>query len=470
MLDFFIACGRAASAATGDGCYNWPVIKQIIWAFGYAIKYLYKFLDILDGKANGNVNIGLVIILFTIIVKFILLPMTIKQQKFTKMQQIMQPELTAIQEKYKGRQGDQYAAAAMQEETKAVYAKYGVSQTGGCLQSFIQLPIIIALYGALRKIPLLIDEVRAPLQKVIDTIGTGSQEVLAKVNGVSAALVSSSTVDGVTTYTAVSGDTPISMLYTLAQKGWDSIVEAFGGPTSALGGQAITEAHEKFVGMNSFLGWDISQTPWNLMKTGTFIGILALLIPLLSGFSQWLSFKLTQTASAKANAAANAATGMGASNRMMEFMMPLMSVYFGCVLSTSLGIYWVTSSVFQVVLQIFINKSFRKMDMDEFVAKSKAKAEAKAKKKRERNGVAGSTISSAANTSTKGLSVEQQAAQAQPRSTSIRDIANMNVSGYSVNKTAAPNSLAAKAGMVQTYNEDHKDSSDSASARKSYKK
>ena len=95
------------------------------------------------------------IIIFTLIIKFVMLPLTIKQQKFTKLNSVMQPELSAIQKKYQG-QRDQYSMQAMQAENKAVYAKYGVSQTGGCLQSFIAFPFLIAMYGALRNIPIAI--------------------------------------------------------------------------------------------------------------------------------------------------------------------------------------------------------------------------------------------------------------------------------------------------------------------------
>ena len=138
MFHFLMAAsGCAGSSAAGGGCYDWPVIKQIVIVFGWAIEYIYKFLDLI-----GIANIGLVIIIFTLVVKFILLPLTIKQQKFSKLTSIMQPEIKAIQKKYEGRR-DNFSMQAMQEETKAVYSKYGVSD-GGCLQTFIQMPVIIA--------------------------------------------------------------------------------------------------------------------------------------------------------------------------------------------------------------------------------------------------------------------------------------------------------------------------------------
>ena len=108
----------------------------------------------------GIENIGLCIILFTIVVKLLMLPLTIKQQKSSKLMAVMQPELQAIQKKYKGKENDQKAMMMMQTESKAVYEKYGTSMTGGCLPLLIQLPIILALYRVIYNIPAYVNTVR----------------------------------------------------------------------------------------------------------------------------------------------------------------------------------------------------------------------------------------------------------------------------------------------------------------------
>ena len=95
-------------------------------------------------NAIGLGNTFVAIIIFTLIVKLLMLPLTAKQQKMSKLQSIMQPEIQAINAKYKDKRGDQNAMMKMQEETKAVYAKYGVSQMGGCVQLIIQMPILMA--------------------------------------------------------------------------------------------------------------------------------------------------------------------------------------------------------------------------------------------------------------------------------------------------------------------------------------
>ena len=440
MINFLISACGGASAAAGNGCYDWPVIKQIVWLFSEALGYLYKFLDLI-----GIANIGLVIIIFTIIVKCIVLPLTIKQQKFTKLQSVMSPELTAIQKKYQGAK-DQYSMQAMQAETKAVYAKYGVSQTGGCLQSFISFPVLIALYGALRNIPTAIDKIADSLTPVANLIAGASDSVRETINTISQSLVSSD------------AETVIKTLYSLPTKSWSALQDAFSGADAA----AVGSYHDTFVHLNSFLGWDISQSPWNLMRAGG-IGIIAVIIPLLAGFSQWLSFKLTQTKQSAASTDQAAATG-----KMMGYIMPLFSVYICFTLNTGLGIYWCMSSFFQVVLQILINRHYRKIDMDKFIEENKQKAEEKAKKKREKGGVSGATISAAAGISTKNIN--SQAANAQPaRPMTIAEKANIKVDDTTTTKTAPPaNSLAAKAGLVAQYNDEHPE--DAVSSRKKYKK
>lgn len=108
----------------------------------------------------GIESIGLCIILFTIVIYMLLLPLTIKQQKFSRLQSKMNPELQAIQKKYKGKNQDQAAMMKMNEETQAVYQKYGVNPMGSCLQMVIQMPILFALYRVIWNIPAYVTSVK----------------------------------------------------------------------------------------------------------------------------------------------------------------------------------------------------------------------------------------------------------------------------------------------------------------------
>ena len=114
---------------------------------GWIMELLFRFTGMF-----GIMNIGLCIILFTLVIKLVLFPLTIKQQKSSKLMAVMQPEINAIQQKYKGKT-DQQSMMLQQQEMKAVYEKYGTSMTGGCVQLLIQMPILFALYRVIINIP-----------------------------------------------------------------------------------------------------------------------------------------------------------------------------------------------------------------------------------------------------------------------------------------------------------------------------
>ena len=436
MINYFLACA-SNSVGAGGGCYDWPVIKQIIMLFGYVIEYIFKFISWV-----GIPNIGLTIILLTIVIKCVLLPLTIKQQRFTKLSSYAQPELRAIQAKYQGKR-DSYSVQAMQAETKAVYAKYGISQTTGCIQSFIQFPILIALYGAIRNLPLYIEAIRVNFENIISTIGS------TDITSVSNTFAK---------WADFSMDDKIVSLYSLPTSSWKNLFELFSGNELA----AIQTNYDNIHMMNSFLGLDLGETPWAMITSGA---VLAILLPLLSGLFQWLSIKLAQASGQAADDA------MGNSMKTMNLMMPLISVFFCFTLPSAVGLYWTISSLFQVILQVIINKRYHKIDMDEFVKQNMEKAELKAKKKQENSkgknsSAKGSALSRVANTNTKNI-------QSQPPAT-LKDKANINVNSAS-KKTSDPppaNSLAAKAGLVKKYNEEQgiNTNNESGSSRKKYKK
>lgn len=127
---------------------NTFIIGDVAKILGWIMDVLFNFLN----SVFGIQNIGLCIILFTVIIYLLMLPLTIKQQKFSKLSAKMNPEIQEIQKKYKNKK-DNTSMMAMNEETQAVYAKYGVSATGSCLQMLIQLPILFALYRVIMNVP-----------------------------------------------------------------------------------------------------------------------------------------------------------------------------------------------------------------------------------------------------------------------------------------------------------------------------
>ena len=102
-------------------CANMPVIKQIADLLGFIMNGIYFLFDKI-----GIANIGLCIIIFTIVVRLLMIPMSIKQQKTMKLTSLINPEIQAIQKKYKNKR-DNDSMMAMNAETRAVYEKYGTS-------------------------------------------------------------------------------------------------------------------------------------------------------------------------------------------------------------------------------------------------------------------------------------------------------------------------------------------------------
>ena len=154
------------------------IIGPVASLLGYIMNGIFWLLENI-----GIPNIGLSIILFTIVIYMLLMPMTIKQQKFSKLQAIMQPEINKIQKKYKGKNNDQAAMMKMNEETQAVYEKYGVSPMGSCLQLIIQMPILFALYRVIWIIPAYVTSVKnafMPLAQELMNL-SGVEEFMAEI-------------------------------------------------------------------------------------------------------------------------------------------------------------------------------------------------------------------------------------------------------------------------------------------------
>ena len=124
-----------------------PIIGWIATLLGYVMEFIFYCLNFI-----GIQNIGLCIIIFTIIVRLLMLPLTIKQQKFAKISQVMQPEINKIQRKYRNKT-DQASMMKQQEEIQQVYDKYGTSMMGGCLPMLIQMPLLFALYPVIAYFP-----------------------------------------------------------------------------------------------------------------------------------------------------------------------------------------------------------------------------------------------------------------------------------------------------------------------------
>lgn len=143
---------------------NWPIVGQICWVLGKVMNFIYTILDSVLPSDNGLVGIS--IIIYTIFVYTCMIPMTINQQKTTKMQAVINPEIQAIQKKYKNKR-DQSSQLKMQEEMQQVYDKYGTSMMGGCLPLLIQMPFLFALYPVIYNIQAYVPQITEEANKFL---------------------------------------------------------------------------------------------------------------------------------------------------------------------------------------------------------------------------------------------------------------------------------------------------------------
>lgn len=383
----------------------------------------------------GVTNIGLSIILFTLIVKLLMFPLTLKQQKFSKISSIMQPELQAIQKKYKGK-NDQESMMRMNDETKAVYAKYGTSPTGGCLQLFIQLPILYALFRVINNIPAYVGSVKEVFLNIVNPL-MQQEGYLDVISGFASQHAMSN-------FDFTQSNYVIDLLYKFTGSEWQQLEEAF--PALSV---TISENSAKIAQMNTFLGLDLASAPGFALTP-------ALIIPILAGLSQWLSAKTMQTnQSEEANPSTEEENPMMQSMKMMTTTMPLISAFFCISMPCALGVYWIATSVFQIIQQLGINYYFNHTDMEKLIAKNVERAN----KKRAKKGLPPQKLSNAATVNARNLNKAQdklaKAEELKKKQQNLEEkYQKMQEATEYYNKgLAKPGSLSAKANMVQQYNE-----------------
>lgn len=425
--------------------YPGSILGPIAKLLGMLMDWIYSGISDITGGRVESVVLSIVII--TIIIYMCLLPLTIKQQKFSKLSQKMQPEMQAIQAKYKDKK-DQASMMAMQEETQLLYQKYGISPMGSCVQMLIQMPILFALYRVFYNIPAYLSGVKGSFTGLVDSIQqtSGYQDTLVSLmekynvvtsSGLNASNAASKLADA-------SGDTLsnyiIDILYKLPSKGWDALMDGkfFDGIQSA-----VEKTHDALLHFNYFLGLNISDTPWYIIKSNftdkpdkwlLFI-ILALLIPVLSYLTQMINIKLMPQAT-------NGNDQMANQMKMMNLMMPLMSLFICFTVPVGLGIYWICSALVRGIQQFFVNRHIENLDLEAVMAKN----EEKAKKKREKMGLSEDYIKKAAQIKTKSIDSKANVSTSAETEEKLAKAAE-----YKANAKAG--SLASKANMVKEFNE-----------------
>jgi len=399
----------------------------------------------------GLSNIGLSIILFTFIVYMLMIPLTMKQQKFSKLQNKMNPEIQKINKKYKDKK-DQESMMKMQEETKAVYSKYGVSQTGSCLQLLIQMPILLALYRVIMNIPAYVTHIKNSYEALAYAIlnAPAGPPGVARVFGSPMSFIldfGKSNNISASKFNYGEINTIIDVLYKFNENTWISLAEKVGN--NELFNNLITTTSEKVSTMNNFLGINISNTPWSMFTKGLDSGDVLLIIgavsiPLLSGLTQFLNTKLIPQQPSSSDQPNN----MESSMKTMNAIMPITSALFCLTVPAGMGLYWIAGAVIRSIQTISINKYLDKVDVDELVKRNTEKVN----KKREKKGLPPQKIMNTAKQNVK--SIEEPKKKIAPKEDKAKKVSESTE--YYKNTDAKPGSLASKANMVQRYNEKNK--------------
>ncbi len=405
----------------------------------------------------GIPNIGLAIILFTIVVNLLMLPLTIKQQKFSKLSAKMNPEIQAIQAKYKNKK-DNESMMAQNQEVQAVYAKYGVSASGSCVQLLIQMPILFALYRVIYAMP-------AYVTKIGDTFRVLAEKIIDVEGGVSAftestSYLQNSGIDTISSVVSMYGQSIvkgnvsngiIDVLNKLSSLDLVAVSNHYGLADLTYNGQLIL-SNETTRGLidtyNNFLGLNMADSPMTLIRYGLGVGawgivIGAVMIPVLSAVTQWINVKLMPQQESNNKEQSTLASSM----KTMNMVMPLMSAWFCFSFPTGMGLYWVAGSVVRSIQQVVINRHIDKMDFDELIKKNSAKSAKKLEKLKKNQ----ERMAAYANMNTRNI--QKRANMDTGLSDQEKDAAAKNATGYSGTENVKPGSMREKANMVRQYNE-----------------
>ncbi len=402
-----------------------PIIGWVASLLGLIMSALYSGL--------GIHNIGACITVFTFVVNIIMLPMTIKQQKTQKITSVMQPELAAIQAKYKNK-NDQQSMARMQAETKAVYDKYGTSMAGGCSQLLIQMPILFALYQVIYRIPAYVPEVRALYEGVAQPIiNEGLPTLISEGNEAIAAMVKAARMGN--DFTGLEINSVIDFLYKLTPEQWETMKGFF--PNLS---EAITTVATESVSINTFLGMNLSMSPWQGLKPN-----LAWIIPVLAGLTQWYSTYLMTKDQPKTDPNDQTAATMKAMNTTM----PLMSVFFCFTFPTAIGVYWVASSVARMLIQIGVNKRLSSVDVAQIVEQNIERTN----KKRAKKGLPPIRVDQKAIENVAAIDDVKVEEERQIELRKVNSERHIEASNEYYNLNENPKSLTARANMVMLYNQ-----------------
>ncbi len=313
---------------------------------GFIIEKIYNLVN----------NYGWAIIIFTIIIKMLILPLTIKSQKAMKKQQKIQPIIQDLQVKYKN------DPEKLQTEMMKVYRENDVSMMGGCWPMLIQMPILIGLYQVIQR----------PLSYLMN-VDFNAADAINKTIELRRGMIAAGQNIG-----------------NLAKVSMEDLANT-SQIQLAKWSETIHGASDPWVINFDFLGMDLSNVPMmavNAIFSGNFSDlsiVLLILIPILAVASTWFvskqSQKMTQAKQTEEQKKKIETDPSAQMSKQMMLMMPIMTGIFTFTLPSGIGIYWIISNVMQIIQQFCLNKYFDTKE-DDFVVKVPEKHRKNSKKRR----------------------------------------------------------------------------------------
>ena len=280
------------------------------------VAYILKFCN----KIVGNQYI-LALLIFAVLVELILLPFGIKQQKNSIKQAALRPKEKAIRDKYAGRD-DQPTKQKMQQEIQELYQKEGYNPMSGCLPMLIQFPIIILLYN------IVINPLKYVCGLSQESITSAIEIVKVMRPDVSEKIISNTS-------------NTINLMSYIKEIGLEHFKDIPGF------------AEDMVMPNLSYFGVNLGYTP-GFMYMSDKIQYLLLIVPVLTFVVYFFSTKLNRKLTYQPQMDD---PQMGCSNKMMDIMMPLFSVYITFITPAAIGIYWIFKSILGVFKQWILKKA-----------------------------------------------------------------------------------------------------------------
>lgn len=365
-----------------------------------------------------------------------MIPLTIKQQKFSKLSSKMNPEITKIQAKYKGKK-DEASLRKQQAETQAVYQKYGASPTAGCLPLLISLPIMFALYQVIYNVPAYVNDIRQMYENIAEAVRGTNGYVDIMMDLASKVSVKTSSYNEIAADGIISINHVIDILAKLKTDQWTELKSNF--PTLLT---VIESNYSNISGVNRFLGGlNIIDPPGY-----AFPGIL---VPILAAGLQFFQGKQTQALNPT-----DKDNPMGSTMNAMNTVMPIMSGIFCIMLPIGVGLYWVAGSLFAIIQQFVINKYMDKVDVETLIEKNVMKAN----KRKAKSGInPNATMEALAKKQTRSLETTVESKDIDISTTNYANSVNKNYEPSNYKKsdvTYKAGSIAANANLLKSRNND----------------